>query len=102
MLEIVGEVYKRERGQMMRPGVVKPDPKELHIPVFRLRIKTSDSKMLQVLYKGEPPGDVDIGDQIMVKGMERGGIIHARSIYNLSTKSWVTSAPGFMQKLFGD
>lgn len=103
MVEITGEVDHKERGQMMRPGVVKPDPNEfLHIPVFRLRILNSSGKLIQVLYKGETPGDADIGEQVSVKGIDRGGIIHARSIYNLTTNSWVTPAPGFLQKLFRD
>ncbi|GEM_PF-3270109 len=103
MLEVIGEVDSKERSQMMRPGVVKPDPNEfLHIPVFRLRILLSSGKLLQVLYKGEPPGDADIGEQVIVKGVDRGGVLHARSIYNLTTNSWVTAAPGFIQKIFGD
>ncbi len=103
MIEITGEVDQKERSQMMRPGVVKPDPKEFtHIPVFRLRILTSSGKLVQVLYKGEPPGDADIGHEVKVKGVERGGIIHARSIFNLTTDSWVTAPPGLLQKLFGD
>jgi hypothetical protein len=102
MIEIQGEVDQKDRGQMMRPGVVKPDPKEFtHIPVFRLRILTSAGKLVQVLYKGEPPGDADIGQQVLVKGIDRGGVIHARCIYNLTTNSWVTTPPGFLQRLFG-
>jgi hypothetical protein len=103
MLEITGEVDAKERSQMMRPGVVKPDPKEfLHVPILRLRILLSSGKLVQVLYKGEPPGDADIGEQVIVKGIDRGGVIHAISIYNLTTNSWVTAAPGFLQKIFGD
>jgi hypothetical protein len=103
VLELIGEVDSKERSQMMRPGVVKPDPNEfLHIPVFRLRILLSSGKLVQVLYKGEPPGDADIGEQVIVKGVDRGGVLHARSIYNLTTNSWVTAAPGFIQKIFGD
>lgn len=86
----------------MRPGVVKPDPKEfLHIPIFRLRILTSSGKLIQVLYKGETPGDADIGEQVVVKGIDRGGVIHAKSIYNLTTNSWVTPIPGFLQNSLG-
>lgn len=103
MVEITGEVDYKERSQMMRPGVVKPDPKEfLHIPVFRLRILTTGGKLVQVLYKGETPGDADIGEQVMVKGIDKGGVIHARSIYNLTSNSWVTPPPGLLQKIFGD
>lgn len=103
MVEITGEVDQKERSQMMRPGVVKPDPKEfLHVPVFRLRVLTAAGKLVQVLYKGEPPGDADIGEQVIVKGIDRGGVIHAKSIYNVTTNSWVTPAPGLLQKLFGD
>lgn len=103
MIEITGEVDQKERSQMMRPGVVKPDPKEFtHIPVFRLRVLTSSGKLVQVIYKGEPPGDADIGEQVIVKGIDRGGVLHAHSIYNLTTNSWVTVAPGFLQKIFGD
>lgn len=102
MVEITGEVDQKERSQMMRPGVVKPDPKEFtHIPIFRLRVLTASGNLVQVLYKGEPPGDVDIGEQVVVKGIDRGGVIHARSIYNQTTSSWVTPPPGFFQRLFG-
>ena len=102
MIEITGEVDQKERGQMMRPGVVKPSPNEFsNIPILRLRILTPAGKLVQVLYKGEPPGDVDIGEDVVVKGIDRGGVIHARSIYNVTTDSWVTSPPGFLAKLFG-
>jgi len=102
MVEITGEVEQKDRGQVMRPGIVKPDPREFtHIPVFRLRILTSAGKPVQVLYKGEPPGDADIGEQVIVKGIDRGGVIHARSIYNQTTNSWVTHPPGLLKKLFG-
>jgi len=103
MVEITGEVDQKERSQMMRPGVVKPDPAEfLFIPILRFRLLTSSGELVQVLYKGETAGDADIGEQIKIKGINRGGVIHARSIYNLSTNSWVTPAPGFLQKLFGN
>lgn len=103
MIEITGEVDQKERSQMIRPGVVKPDPKEfLHIPIFRLRVLTSSGKLIQVLYKGETPGDADIGEQVIIKGIDKGGVIHARSIYNISTNSWVTPPPGLFQKIFGD
>ncbi len=102
MIEITGAVLQKERSQMMRPGVVKPDLKEfLHIPVFRLRIIDDTGRLVQVLYKGEPPGDAEMGDHVMIKGMARGGVIYARSIYNSTTSSWVTPAPGFLDKLFG-
>jgi cytochrome c-type biogenesis protein CcmE len=103
VVEVKGEVDQKERSQMMRPGVVKPDPKEfLYIPVFRLRLLTASGKLVQVLYKGELPGDADIGEQVVVKGIDKGGVIHARSIYNLSTNSWVTPPPGILEKIFGD
>jgi hypothetical protein len=48
MIEITGEVDQKERSQMIRPGVVKPDPKEfLHIPVFRLQILIPPDKITQ-------------------------------------------------------
>lgn len=103
MVEIIGEVDQKDRSQIMRPGIVKPDPKEFtHIPVLRLRILDSTGKLVQVLYKGETPGDADIGEQVIIKGLDRGGVIHAKSIYNMTTNSWVTSAPGLFQKIFGD
>lgn len=103
MIEITGTVDHKERSQMLRPGVVKPDPKTfLHIPIFRLRILTFAENLVQIIYKGEPPGDVEIGDQVIVKGIEKSGVIHARSIYNETTSSWVTQAPGFLERLFGD
>jgi hypothetical protein len=102
MMEVIGEVDQRERSQMMRPGVVKPDPNQfLHIPILRLRLLTSSGKLVQVLYKGETPGDADIGEQVRVEGVDRGGVLHARRIYNLTTGSWVTPAPGFLARLFG-
>lgn len=102
MVEITGEVDQKERGQMIRPGLVKPDPKELlNIPILRLRILTSSGKLIQVLYKGDTPGDADIGEQVSVKGIDRGGVIHASRIYNLTTCSWVTPPPGLLQRLFG-
>ena len=103
MIEIQGEVDQKERSQMIRPGIVKPNPQEFsHIPVFRLRILTSSGKLVQVLYKGETPGDADIGEQVIVKGINKGGVIHTRSIFNLTTNSWVTPPPGLFQKIFGD
>ena len=102
MVEITGEVDQKERGQMMRPGLVKPDPnKMLYIPILRLRVVTSSGKLVQVLYKGETPGDADIGEEVCVKGIDRGGVIHARGIYNLTTDCWITPPPGFLQRLLG-
>lgn len=103
MIEITGEVDQKERNQMMKPGVVKPDPTEfVYIPILRFRIITASGKLVQILYKGETPGDADIGEQVVVKGIDKGGVVHARSIYNLSTNSWVTSPPGIFQRLFGE
>jgi len=102
MIDITGEVDQKERSQMMRPGVVKPDPNQfLDIPIFRLRILTPSGKLVQVLYKGETPGDVDIGEEVRIKGVDRGGVIHALKIFNLTTNSWVTPAPGFLSRFFG-
>lgn len=103
MSEVYGEVDQKERSQMLRPGVLKPDPNEfLHIPILRLRILTASGQLVQVLYKGETPGDADIGEQVKVKGIDRGGVIHAQKIYNLTTNSWVTPAPGWLSRLFGN
>jgi hypothetical protein len=101
MVEITGEVDHKERSQMPSPWVLKPDPRE-SIPVLRLRVLATSGELVQVLFKGEAPGDTDIGDQVIVRGIDRGGVIHARSIYNLTTNSWVTPAPGFLRKIFGD
>ena len=55
MIEVTGEVDQKERGQMMRPGLVKPDPKEFqNIPILRFRLLTSSGQLIQILYKGEP------------------------------------------------
>jgi hypothetical protein len=100
LVEITGEVDQKERSQMVRPGVVKPDPNTFtNIPVLRLRVINSAGRPVQILYKGEAPGDMDIGDQVVVQGIEQGGIIHARSIYNSTTESWVTSPPGWLERL---
>ena len=57
LVEITGEVDQKERSQMTRPGVVKPEPKEfLHIPVFRLRCLPSSGKLFQVFYKEQTLG----------------------------------------------
>ena len=86
----------------MRPGMVKPDPKEfLHIPILRLRILTPEGKLVQVLFKGETPGDADIGEIVRIRGIDRGGVIHARRIFNETTQAWVTSPPGFFERLLG-
>jgi hypothetical protein len=103
VVEIKGEVDQKERAQIMSPGVVRRNPNEImHIPVLRLRILTPSGKLVSVLYKGDTLGDVDIGEQVVIKGLNRGGVIHARSIYSISTDSWVTSPPSFLQRLFGD
>jgi len=72
IIKFVLWVVLKERGQMMRPGVVKPDPKEfLNIPIFRLRLLTSSGQLVQVLYKGETPGDADIGEEVIIKGINK-------------------------------
>ncbi len=83
--------------------MLSPTPKNSSTFLFfGFEILTSTGKLVQVLYKGEAPGDADIGEQVIVKGIDKGGVIHARSIYNLSTNSWVTPPPGLFQKIFGD
>jgi len=100
MIEVRGEVDLKDRSQMASPWLLTPDPRHL-IPILRLRILTESGNRVQVIFKGETPGDVDIGDQVIIKGIERGGVIHAKSIYNLTTNSWVTSAPGILGRIFG-
>lgn len=101
MVEIRGEVDHKDRSQMTNPWSLKPNSREL-IPVLRIRVLTESGNRIQVIYKGETPGDVDIGDQVIVKGVNKGGVIHTRSIFNLTTNSWVTPPPGFLRKIFGD
>jgi len=100
MIEVRGEVDLKDRSQMANPWSLKPDPRQL-IPVLRLRILTESGNRVQVICKGETPGDVDIGDQVIISGIDRGGVIHAKSIYNLTTNSWVTPAPGILGRIFG-
>jgi hypothetical protein len=101
MIEITGEVDYKEFSQMQPPGLILPNQKDSrYIPIFKLRLLTSDGKIVQILFKGDIPGDANIGDQVTVKGNDKGGVIRALSIYNNTTNSWVTPGPGFFARLF--
>ena len=103
MVEIKGEVDNKERGHLVRTGIVKLALEDREaIPFLRLRVLVSSGKIFQVLYKGETPGDVDIGDKVIINGVDKGGVIHTRRIYNETTQSWVTPMPNWLDKLFGD
>jgi len=93
MIEITGEVdYVPEREQqIMAPGLIRPNHRT--IPVLRLRIRTASGNLMQILHKGDYPGDVTIGHEVVIKGIEKGGVIHAKSIFNKTTNSWVTKKP---------
>ena len=101
MIRIIGQVSQKERDRMARPGIVKPDHKEtMTVPILRLRVICSTGTIIQILYKGDTPGDVHIGDQILVMGISRGGNVHTKRIYNLTTRSWVTPYPGVIKRFF--
>lgn len=92
-VEISGEVdYVDNKGQIMAPGIARPNQKT--IPVLRIRVLSTSGKLVQVLYKGDYCGDVTLNHEIKVKGIDRGGVIHAKSIFNKTTNSWVTKKPG--------
>ncbi len=102
-ITVTGEVDQKERGQIMAPGLVKPSEKGFtYVPILRLRLIMPAGDLKQILYKGDPPGDADIGEQVEINGISRGGVIHARTIYNLSTDSWVTPPPNYFQRLLNN
>jgi len=92
MVEISGEVDHIDKGEIAAPGIPRPNKK--NIPILRIRIRSVSGKMVQVLYKGDYFGDATIGHEVTIKGIEKGGLIHAKSIYNNTTNSWVTKSPG--------
>jgi len=92
MKEILGEVDYKERGQIFAPGIIRPDKRS--IPVLRLRILIQSGNLVQVLYKGDPPGDANEGEEVIIRGVDKGGVIYAKSIFNKTTNSWVTRKPG--------
>lgn len=92
MKEISGEVDYKDEGEILAPGIIRPAHRT--IPILRLRILTPNGNLVQVLYKGDYPGDATIGHEVIVKGIEKGGVIHAKSIFNKTTNSWVTKKPG--------
>jgi hypothetical protein len=92
LVEITGEVDYIDKGEIAPPGIVRTNKK--NIPVLRIRLKNSSGRLVQILYKGDYFGDATIGHEIIVKGIDKGGIIHASSIFNKTTDSWVTKSPG--------
>jgi len=92
LVEISGEVDYVDKGEIAPPGIARANKK--NISVLRIRLKIESGKLVQVLYKGDYFGDATIGHEITVKGIEKGGLIHANSIFNKTTNSWVTKSPG--------
>lgn len=87
---VVGEVEYVERGTATAPErIVTTKPRE-PIPTLKLRIRDSSGKPTQILFRGDVPGHVDIGDQVRAEGRLEGGLLRAESIFNETTKSWVT------------
>ena len=92
MVEISGEVDYIDKGEIAPPGIARANKK--NIPVLRLRLLVGSGRLIQVLYKGDYFGDATIGHEVTVKGIEKGGLVHAKSIFNKTTNSWVTKSPG--------
>lgn len=90
MVEITGEVDTKEREQQRPPGSLFGKQEHRYIPILKLRVVTDSGNLIQVIYKGETAGDANLGDQVSVKGMVKDGVLHAVSIYNHTTNSWVT------------
>lgn len=98
MTEITGEVDYKELGQMQPPGLVRPPKNDSrYIPVLKLRLLIPDGRIVQVLFKGDIFGDANIGDEVTVRGKDKGGVIHALTIYNNTTSSWVTPEPSLLR-----
>lgn len=97
MEEISGEVDDIIKDQIMAPGIPRPNHKT--IPVLRIRLKTTDRKLVQIIYKGDYPGDVSVGQELTVVGVNKGGVIHAISIFNKTTNSWTTKKGGCLNCL---
>jgi hypothetical protein len=95
MVEISGELNDHiDKGEIAAPGIARPNKK--NVPVLRMRILTASGKHVQVLHKGDYFGNATIGDKLTIKGIDKGGLIYAKSIYNNTTNSWITKSPGHL------
>lgn len=88
---VVGEVEFVERGTAPPPERVLTASKDTApIPTLKLRVKDPQSQLIQILFRGDAPGHVDIGDRVRAEGLLQGGVLRAESIFNETTSSWVT------------
>ena len=98
-VEITGEVDGKEVEQRQPPSSLLLSSRDTrYVPILKLRLIDSSGSLIQVHYKGETSGDANIGEQVTVSGVRKGGIIHAIGIYNNSTDSWVTDKPGWFSR----
>lgn len=88
---VVGEVEFVERGTAPPPERVLTASRDTpSIPTLKLRVKDLQSQLVQVLFRGDTPGHVDIGDRVRAEGLLQGGVLRAERIFNETTSSWVT------------
>jgi hypothetical protein len=93
---VSGEVEFIEKGTEQAPERILSGKPDRDIATLKLRISTPTGPQVQVLFRGDIPGHVDVGDQIRAKGVMVGGLLRAESIYNETTASWVTESRCFI------
>lgn len=91
-----GEVEFIEKGTAPAPDRILTTEQKAPIPTLKLRLRADAGQQVQVLFRGDAPGHVDVGDRIRAKGLLKGGLLRADSLFNETTKSWVTPRACFI------
>ena len=95
--KVSGEVEFMECGTASPPERILTNAKDLSsIQTLKLRVREPTGTMVQVLWRGDFPGHLDLGDQIQAEGLLQGGVLRAEKIYNETTASWVTPRACFI------
>jgi len=86
--DIKGEVAFKNEYQRP-PSVIIPFFPSRPTHILQLKVLLGDGSQIAVVFEGDLMGVVEIGDQVQVKGYNKGGNIKAISIFNSTTNSYV-------------
>lgn len=89
--EVTGTVQFIETDQeAIAMSSIGRSTEEKSVPILRFSIQATDGRTIQIQYRGKRQGSMVAGEKVSVKGIERGGVLRAGTIYNHSKKAFVT------------
>lgn len=96
MGHLSGEIEYIERGTAAAPQRILTAAQQAPIATLKLRVRDAAGRQAQVLFRGDTPGHLDVGDRVRVSGVMTGGLLRADTIFNETTNSWVTERGCFV------